>query len=287
MKAREHKSGASSSMREKSRRGRPSNAVKDRILREPSTVLADEFRLYPLRAPVDTRFLPYHEQMLKGNANAILDYYLASHGTRELGASFHELLGRLFTVRYFRIADTILSEIERRGVWYAPSALDSYRYWYKRLKPLCEKAQAFIRAAYGKNYAGDRETLWKNYVFQPLPNVRFIIFRGVPDEDTLQQRENADQQKKRRSDLEELIRWCETPRKMRLADEPKKPALFQVVNALSPYGLVPKDVFFDLALSKMREAERIILLSPAKVARRYACKIAGISESTASHAGGK
>lgn len=236
----------------------------------------------PLRAPVDPQFAPYYEQILKGNVGVIAEYCDAAVVAREHSSSFYELLGRLVTMRFYRVADMILSDVERRGVIGWPSNQDSYRYWYRKLKPLCDSARAFIRKAHQSETTLKREDLWREYVFRPLPTVRFVEFIGKADEEHLQGEMNARQQKEHHRGLEELLQWSGSLRKVQWSDVPQKPSDLNQVEKFGVYRLVPKNVFFDLALTRIDLARRTPYWTPAQVARRYASRIAGISESTAS-----
>jgi hypothetical protein len=246
-----------------SRRGRPSKAEKERILGEQGAVIAKEFRGDPLRAPVDPQFMPYYEQILNGNVAAIARYCDAITRKSDISSSFCELLGRLVTMRFYRVADMILRDVERRRVIYASDQRD-YLCWNEKLKPLCRRARGFIRSTRKSGRTLTRQDLWSDYL-----------------NENAGQQEGRCQEEKRRQAIDGLIQWSESARKVRWSDIPQKRSLLEQVNEFAIYGLVPKEVFFDLALSK--NSSRGFSLTPAQVARRYASRIAGISESTASH----
>jgi len=307
------------------RRGRPSRLLQSRILEEHGWVIAQELRLHPLRQPVDKQFAPYYDRVLRGELRAIYDY--CDRNAPQFNSSFYELLGFLVTIRFYGVANQILSDIERRGStmgW--PSDRETYEYWYKEIKPLCDAARRFIRGARKADPSASRENLWRAYVLQPLPTVRFGYLAGKADqqlllrssrapideqfrpyherilagdlsaksdyEEVLQREENKRHGDMRRSAVEELLKWSESNTKdsVRSRLEPLgcggrefdllMEGNFQLerVNRFRPFGLVTREIFFDLAKTTP-------LLTPAAVARSYACKIVRVSESWASHRG--
>jgi hypothetical protein len=272
-KARKHQINASKA-RVQTSHGRMSGSEQQRILREHGWIISKEFRFHPLRKPVDPTFAPYYERILDGDPRAVLDYLDTNVPRKQLDASFYEVVGRLETMRFYSVANQILKDIERRGVIGWPTKRDSYRRWYAAILPFCQRARDFIRKAYRVSPPENREALWQSYVFQPLPDVRFISFRGQPNEDSLQKEENAQHQQARRNTIEELLTWSESL---------QKPSLIDAVQKFSPWGFVPKEVFFDLAQTQIRLGRRVFSWRPAQIARRCACRIVDISESTASH----
>ncbi|MGB2889670.1 MAG: hypothetical protein WBC04_18405 [Candidatus Acidiferrales bacterium] len=157
----------------------------------------------------------------------------------------------------------ILSDVERRGFLRKPSRLEVYRYWYGQLEPACVKAREFIAAVYEAGFDGNREKLWNDF---------------------LQSAENALRQERRRQEIEGLARWAEIPTNVQWSAVPQLPSPLSQVNEFKRYGLVPKEVFFKLAESRMSSQKRIFKLKPSQVAGNYAGQIARISPSTASHA---
>jgi len=289
--------GEPSPNRGKTRRGRPSRAEQQRILMEQGSVLARHFSSDPLRSPIDPQFVPYYEQVLQGNSRAILQYCDEHWRQGNIVSSFYELLGRLVTVRFHAVADVILSDVERRRVMRWPSKTETFDYWYEKLKPLCGRARRFLRAARKVGTSTVREELWRQYVFQPLPDVRFAYLGGQPNEESLQAEEKDRQQAAYRQTIEDLLAWRESHSmesvRSRLRDlglqgpelEKQTTSSFHLeqVNAFSPVPLVTREIFFDLARTQGSLGRHGFAFSSALVARRYACLIVGISQSTSSH----
>jgi hypothetical protein len=84
--------------------------------------------------------------VLKGNARTVLQYCEENHRRNLLDPSFYELLGRLVTLRFYGVANLILSYVEGLGVLGMPNEREGYEFWYGKLKPLCDKARRFINA---------------------------------------------------------------------------------------------------------------------------------------------
>jgi len=307
------------------RRGRPPRADYDRILENDGWVIAQELHLHPLRQPIDAHFAPYYERILKGELRAIYDY--CDRNAPRFDPSFYELLGFLVTIRFYSVANQILSDIERRAStmgW--PSERDTYEYWYKEIKPLCDMARRFIRGARNADPSASREKLWREYILQPLPTARFGSLVGKADqqlllrslhapideqfrpyleriltgdpsakgdyEEMLQKEENKRHGELRRSAVEDLLKWSESHTRDSIRSRLEamgcggreldllRESSFQLerVNRFRPFGLVTREIFFALAKTNP-------LLTPAAVARSYACKIVRVSESWASHKG--
>jgi hypothetical protein len=241
-------------------RGRPSKLREDRILELQGHKLAEELRRDPLRSPVDPHFEPYYRQALQGNARAILDYCDEHWERGELSSSFFELLGRLFIISFYKVVATLLSNIARRRVSGSPSKRNVYEYWYRRiLKPRCDRARDFVRDAYKSDAEKRREDLWSDYCFQPAW--------------TLETEKDSQHHEMRRRAIEELID----------AHGSAQSSFITIVNEFGSFGLVPKEIFFDLALTQLASGRRAFRSTPSQVARKYACRIMNMSESTASH----
>jgi hypothetical protein len=58
---------------------------------------------------------------------------------------------------------------------------------------------------------------------------------------------------------------------------------FECVQAFDTFGIPPKEAFLELTRTRIPNGRRRPVFTPAQVARKFACRIAGISESTASH----
>ena len=123
------------------RRGRRPKADHERILDEHGLLIAQELRVHPLRQPIDTQFAPYYDRILNGELRGIYDYW--DRNAPRLEPSFYELLGFLVTIRFYSVANQVLSVIER-GDMGRPSKRDVYAYWYNDLKPRCETARPFV-----------------------------------------------------------------------------------------------------------------------------------------------
>ncbi|MBZ5701008.1 MAG: hypothetical protein LAN84_04105 [Acidobacteriia bacterium] len=289
MKSRKHHS-TSSAAQSKPGRGRPPKAEQKRVLQEDGWFIAREFSSHPLRSPVDVRFRPFYERILKGDLQAIEDYLDENVDRSNLDTSFYELVGRLTEIRRFAVvADQILKDFERRDL--LPSDRDVYRHWYRALKPLCLQARQFIRVARASCPTVSRGKLWRDYVLQPLPTVRYIRFAGNADEERLQDEENKRHKELRRLAGVELLAWSESQtidsirsqlealgchgRELNILTQSR----FHQgqVDRFRPFNLVPREIFLDLAKTTPGP------LTPAFVARHYACRIARISEGTASH----
>ena len=145
-------------------RGRPTKSSQLEILKTGSEPIAREFRFRPLRTPVDVQFAPYYERVLKGDLSAIGEYVDRNAVRSNLDPSFYELLGRLATIRFYAAADFVLADIERRGNIGSVTDKQADEYWYKRLLPLAEKAEKWIRR-YIKNDSSNwnRATAWAAY----------------------------------------------------------------------------------------------------------------------------
>ena len=260
-------------------------------------MLAEHFRLYPLRSPIDPQFAPYFEQLMRGDSRAVLQYCDEHWRQGDLASSFYEFLGQLVVVRFYAIADAILSDVERRGVTHNPSRTETFDHWYAKIKRLCDRARWFIRATHESGASTVREELWRKYVFQPLQDVRFACFRGQPDEELLQSQENARQQAAHKQEIEDLLAWRESHTmesvqarlrvlgllSPKLEKQTKRSFHLDQFNYFSRLGFVTREIFFDLARTQGSLSKHRFAFSPALVARRYACLIVGISESTSSH----
>ncbi|MFZ1973085.1 MAG: hypothetical protein WAU89_09580 [Candidatus Acidiferrales bacterium] len=223
-------------------------------------MIAEELEREPLRSPVDPHFEPYYQQVLQGNARAILRYCDEYWERGCLSDSFFELLGRLFVISFYDVAATILSNIARRRVAGLPRKQKVYEYWYRKvLKPKCDRARQFLRNAYRSDTHKRREELWPEYCLEPSW--------------TLETEADRQYHEMRRQAVKELTE----------AHSSRESSFITMVNEFGGFGLVPKEIFFDLALTQVVSDHRVFRLTPAQVARKYACRITGISESTASH----
>lgn len=256
-----------------SRPGRRSKAEKKSILTDHGWPVVEELRAHPLRQPVDVGFEPYYQRAAGGDLAAILEYCEANRTSARLDASFYELLGRLATLRFYRAADQLLCDIERRESY--PTAVDAARYRYEQLKPLCDQARHFAINERNDRSRIDLEELWRKYAFQPLQKVRFAKFAGDPDEERLQNEENARQQQIRRRAIEELLAWSQT--------EPR-PRVTSQIDRFAGFHLLPKEIFLEVA---KRQWDHKPQWKPSQVARRWAACFAGISESKLTHKNGR
>lgn len=297
------------------RRGRPTKSSQREILEAGNGwPIVREFRFRPLRTPVDVQFAPYYERVLKGDISAIGNYvdYVDSQNAalcavpvaerlklradqrvqRKLDSSFYELIGRLVTIRFYAAADSVLSDIERRGVLSWPSNRSTYDCWYTLLLPLCQHARQFIREARASCPDANRDKLWRDYVLQPVAPTHYKHFIGEPDEDNLNLQREANEldKERRRRAIEGLLVRAKSHTKDSVRSRLSTLGIrgkglerlvegnfhLKSVQEFSLFGFVSREVFDDLAKT------RPVLSTPAAVARRYACKIARVSESWAS-----
>jgi hypothetical protein len=212
---------------------------------------------------IDPKFEPYYRQVLQGNARAVLQYCDEHWERGNLSSSFFELLGRLFMISFYQVAGTILSNVARRRVSGSPNKRNVYEHWYRRiLKPRCERARDFVRKAHKSDAPRRGDEIWSDYCFQPAWDLR--------TETDIQHHEM------RKIAIKELIE---------ARGSSSQSSLITVVHEFGSFGLIPKKIFFELSLTQIRAGRRVFCLTPARVARKYACLITNISESTASHYG--
>lgn len=277
------------------RRGRPPKADRALMLGQTYQWIQQEFGPRTLRQPVDPQFKPYYELFLQGHLQAILDY-CDRNAPRSNDASFYELIGRLFIFQFYRGVKQVLSEIQdraRRGWIKKPSV---YKHWYKKLLPVCQEARKFVQEARASRPEETRDKLWHDYVYEPLPSVRYGHLAGREDEDRLQREANERDQERRRLAVKELVTWAESHTKdsvhSRLSTLGCKGEELEslvegnfhleAVQKFSPFGFVSREIFDDLALTRKEAGKRRFIWKPAVVARRFACKIVRVSESWAS-----
>jgi hypothetical protein len=278
----------------KSRRGRPSKASQQQLIEQDGAPVALEFQLRPLRTPVDASFRPYYERVLKGDLAAVAVYFDANGVRTGLDASFFELVGRLLPLRCYRGVRAILSIVEGLSNW--PSNRESYEYWYQRLLPLCRLARQFIEEAHASSPDANRDKLWHDYMYQPLPTARYVRLAGQEDEERLQREANERDQGRRRLAVEVLRTWAKSHTKDSVRSRLSAPGCqgkdleslvernFHLANVqkFSPFGFVTREIFDDLALTRVEAGKRHFTRTPATIARRFACKIVRVSESWAS-----
>lgn len=285
------------SMRGKTHAGRISKTREDQILKENSSALVRHFQVYPLRPPIDGQFKAYYERFLEGDSGGILRYYEDNQREEDIAGSFYEFLGRLITIRFYKAANLLLSRVEGSNATRWPGATEAFDHWHQKLTPMCKRARQFIRHSRDAGINSRRESLWRAYVFQPLPTVRFAYLHGSDNEELLQGEENSRQQKvhhevmqdllagKNTRDVDSVLPWIgdagvqdrnvlkPTLRSLTLAE----------VNKFAKFGLIPREIFFDLAETKGNLGSRRFAFTPAQVARVFARRIVGISESALSH----
>ncbi len=278
------------------RRGRPSKSSQRQILELGGEPISREFRFRPLRRPVDVQFQPYYERILNSDLSAIGDYVDRNAARRHLDPSFYELLGRLATIRFYAAADRVLADIEWRGNIGSVTNTQAYAYWYRVLLPLCQRARQFIREAHASSPNATRAQLWRDYVFQPFPSIRYALLAELTAKKMLQGQADGRDQRLRNEAVEDLLAWAEDHtvqsarsylsglgchgKELEALTESK--FHLENTNKFSPFHLVSHAVFSDLALTRTERERRHFLLTPATVARRYAAKIVRVSESWAS-----
>ena len=241
-----------------SRRGRPSSAEREQVLKQGASEITQSFLSRPLRQPVDLGFEPYYQRVLKGDLSAILEYLDAGDASVSSDGSFHELIGRLVSMRSSRAAKQIVSDFARR---LDPETLPveaNYAYWYRKLGVACTRARAFIAEQYRDNASVKRVHLWPRYIKECYWDRREI------SEVTRSQRIKS---------LNSLA--------LPLCD---------LLDRFSRHYLVPKSVFMELAESDRRDPgrdkrrrERRLRRTPSFVARKYACEMACVSTGFISH----
>ncbi len=257
------------------------------LFREP------ECRIHP-------RFRPYLDRARAGDLNALAEFLEADFRESDHTGAFYECVGYLVMELGLRQRNAVrkLQSVVRRGRFRSPLAKkEIYSYWYEKLLGPCQEARAFIRKARASDGSKKRKAIWREYVMQPLPTVRFASLAGKKNEEQLQTKENLRHQSARRAAVEELLKWSDANTK-----ETKKEylaamgasggdleklaqgnSLLAHVNRFSAFGFVPRDVFFDLAQTQHSAGLRNYGFTPGFVARRYACKIVRVSESAVSH----
>lgn len=274
--------------------GRPSKANRDEILRRDAWLIARELRQHPLRDPVDAQFRPYYNRIRDGDPASIAEY--AHKMWPRLDPSFYELIGHLFFLSHYAGVKRLLREVS------GSSGIDnrkSYEYWYRKLLPLCQSARRFIEQAHASKPEANRNELWYDYISQPLPRLNYKHFAGLPDEERFQREANELDRERRRLAIEELQTTTERLnedavrsyfkglgcRGKELEAMTQSKFHLQSVDIFSPFGMLPHQIFFDLALTRKEGSKRRFVWKPADVACRYACKIVRVSESWARHKG--
>jgi hypothetical protein len=304
------------------RLGRPPKADREHILEKAGWEIAQELHLHPLRQPVDEQFAPYYERILKGELRAIDDYcdrnaprldvsfyellgFLVT--IRFYGAANQILLGierrgskmgwpsNRDTYDYWYKSRKPTCEMARQFIWAAHKSgrgASRKQLWREYvLRPLPTARYLFLA---GK---ADQQLLLHSMQAPIDENFRPFLERILGGdlgaktdyEEMLQKEQNKRDEELRRSTVEELLKWSESHtrdsvrsrlealgcngRELDLLTE----GSFQLdqVNRFQPFGFVTREIFFDLAKTNP-------LLTPAAVARRYACKIVRVSESWAS-----
>jgi len=268
-------------------RGRPSKRALRDNLKSGGAKIAEHFRRYPLRQPVDHQFEPYYHRILDADLAAALEY-CDRHCA--LDDSFYELIGRLVPLQSWDAAKQIVSEIKRRGFYLNDSRRGSserlpgeviYRCEYDQLKSLCGVARKFIRKRYREDLYVRREELWDEYVdeFYSLYYFPFATLRSEQSPFKC----SAD-----------LKAWGETiyPHIFRTPRRVNK-VLWELIEQFSLHHLVPKPMFFELAESNRRPnaiaerdkryRNRTFLFTPSLIARKWAAAMVGLSVSSVSH----
>jgi hypothetical protein len=211
----------------------------------------------------DSGFKPYYERFLSGDLRAIENY---CNEKSHWSPAFYELLGRLFLFRHYGAVPQILAGVERSTKVSGVPRRPVYEYWYEFLLPLCQRERKFIRQARATSPGASRRELWSKYLSQlPALDDDLQAASRLAEWSDLSSRANESEKPGRHAAIQELREWSE-----RHAD-----ASVESVERFSQWGMVCRPIFFDLASTQP-------LLTPAAIARRYACKIAGVSESWAS-----
>lgn len=154
------------------------------------------------------------------------------------------------TSRFYQFAQRIIDIIDRAAEIDYLSKQRIQEAWYKRLKPLCGDARrSIVKVRQELDPPASREKLWNRYTWSLSAEDKLLAEQATPPTDIAQQLTTKELEASR---------------------------LTKQINRLESLHLVPKEIFFDLAQTTSP-------MSPAQVARKYACKIAGISEGTVTH----
>jgi hypothetical protein len=197
--------------------------------------------------PVSEAFKPFYQRALNGDLEALVDYFKESWGRADLGPAFYQCLGYL-TAKGFpehvRAVKAILHVHATGGSWEKPPAkLAIYEHWNKKFTR--QIVTSFDNA--GGPVLG--------------PSLAGEISDWLA---TARKRLVEAGEIRRRHDL-----W-------RAYIAEKLPSLDVRTSQTSPYHKALKELFLLLAQTQPR-------ISPSQAARKVACKIAKISESTISH----
>lgn len=241
------------------RRGRPPKVDRENILDRDRQWVARRFQQHQgsLREPVDSSFKPYYERFLQGDLRAIVEY--SDNKWPQLGASFYELIGRLLFLSHYDAVKKVLAEVSHAGL---PDKRETYKHWYKKLLPLCQAARKFISETLTSHPGARTQQLWCDY-------------RSRHGQQVVQEAESHTRESVR-SHLASL--GCSGKDLQSLTEGN---FTLEGVQELGTFGLVPQDIFFDLLHREGLGTQRFSW-TPAFLARRYACKIARVSESWAS-----
>jgi hypothetical protein len=206
-------------------------------------------------APISRDFRAFYERVKSGDLDALFEYYLESLTVANLCPAFYECIGFLLSAGCGRIPRRILRQQDRGGPLESPIIRrKNFEYWHKRLLPAARRTKSWIakRRAQAKRQGEEikRGRMWTEYKHEVPPALNpeaaktFVeAIRKAPDERNLPYSGKPD-----------LIR-----------------------QDLTFWGKVPKELFMLLA------ATRPTVMSPSHAARKIACKIANISESSATH----
>jgi hypothetical protein len=250
--------------------GRPSRGAQAQILKRDEPAIISALSDQPLRGPVDPEFSSYYMRVLNGDLGALLDYCDDFQGFFSEQYSFYELLGRLVVLQHIDAAKHVVAEIGRRGKFLnAPPFEVFYQSCYKKLKLACEIARQFIRSEHDDTEM--IENLWNTYFEKCYVSWR-VDNGSVP--------------------------WSQELRRLKLRiqavdSKGQKTSLNEQLELLSMHFVVPMRVFVDLATrsrgfyslmcrDKRRQCWKY-RWTPSFIARKYACKVFGISPSTISH----
>lgn len=304
------------------RPGRPPKADQERILEKDAWVIAQELRLHPLSQPIGTQFAPYYDRILRGELRAVYDYcdrdaprfdpsfyellgflvtirFYRVANQILLGIERRGNMGRprtrdTYTYWYEVIkpdceaARKFIRTVRKSGR--SPTRIQLWTEYVSQPLPIVRylsltgKADQQLRL---HSLQAPIDEQFRPYLKRILGG---DLSAKTDYEEILQRDQNKRDGEQRRLTVEELLKYSESHtrdsvrsrleamgcdgRELELLTE----SSFQLerVNKFRPFGLVTREIFFDLAKTNP-------LLTPAAVARCYACKIVRISESWASH----
>jgi hypothetical protein len=224
------------------RRGRPSKAERKRALDRDCQYIVAKLKLNPLREPIDAQFSPYYQRFLRGDLRALGDYCDTNLYVND---------------------DCIDCGIGPFASFYE---LIGRLFFFRRDTAVKQILADTKRAAWLNRYEAPRRT-YEHWYERLLPLCRDA-------------RKSIRDLRASYPDANRAKLWRDyiktAPEALRDWPESESKQFIESVKQFSRRGFVSREIFFDLAKTQPTP------LKPAVIARRYACKIAGVSESWAS-----